>query len=230
MNSHRKVNSASGNHSQYFQPNIAGIPERIRLYVLRRMYKSLIEFTNPSAETTVLDVGVTSDTRHDCNFFEKSYPYPHMITAVGTEEASFLEKDYPGLKFLKVSGAHLPFKAKSFDIVVCFATVEHVGSKIEQRYFIHELCRVGRTCCITTPNRWYPIEFHTMLPLVHWLHPNWFRAILRSIGKDFLAKEENLNLLSEKDLLSMFPKYVKVYSRHFRLLGLVSNLMFFVEN
>lgn len=194
------------------------------------MYKEIINFTNPTAMTTILDVGATCDKRPECNFFEKLYPYPHMITAVGTEDASFLEKDYPGLKFLRINGISLPFKNKSFDIVVCFATVEHVGSRKHQQEFIHELCRIGRICCITTPNRWYPIEFHSILPFVHWLPHSWFRTILRLFGKDFFAKEENLNLLSEKELLGMFPKNAQVYTRYFRLFGLVSNLMFFVKS
>ena len=49
---------------------------------------------------------------------------------------------------------------------------------------------------VTTPNRWFPVEFHTVLPLVHWLPPARFRAVLGALGKDFYAREENLNLLS----------------------------------
>ena len=32
-----------------------------------------------------------------------------------------------------------------------------------------EALRVGRRVFLTTPNRWFPIEVHTRLPLVHWL-------------------------------------------------------------
>jgi len=182
-----------------------------------------------TSETTVLDVGVTSDQRQDSNFFEKLYPYPHKITAVGLEDAFFLEQEYLGLKFIQADGLSLPFPDKSFDLVVSFAVIEHVGSRDQQRSFVHELCRVGRTCCITTPNRWYPIEFHTVLPLVHWLPPSWFRTLLRLLGKDFWAKEENLNLFSSSELRAMFPNNLEVFESHHKLLCIVSNLLFYVQ-
>ena len=32
-----------------------------------------------------------------------------------------------------------------------------------------EALRVAPRAFVTTPNRWFPIEVHTRLPLVHWL-------------------------------------------------------------
>lgn len=109
-----------------------------------------------------------------------------------------------------------------------FAVIEHVGSRVQQKAFVRELCRVGKTCSITTPNRWYPVEFHTAVPLLHWLPPSWFRAVLRLLGKHSFATEENLNLFSQKDVLKMLPADAQIYKRHFRLLGLVSNLLFYI--
>ena len=34
---------------------------------------------------------------------------------------------------------------------------------------------------ITTPNRFYPIEFHTKLPLIHWLPKRIHRFILSKL-------------------------------------------------
>ena len=50
--------------------------------------------------------------------------------------------------------------------------IEHVGGEDEQRRFVAEALRVGRRAFITTPNRWFPVEVHTRLPLVHWLPDN----------------------------------------------------------
>src|SRR4029078_13122637 len=62
---------------------------------------------------------------------------------------------------------------------------------------IRECARVARRgLCITTPNRWFPVEFHTQLPLVHWLPKPWFRTILQAIGQSHLAREENFKLMS----------------------------------
>ena len=216
--------------SEYVGPKLGGLATKLSWYARQKMFDLLIALANPSAHTTVLDVGVTSDRREDCNFFEKLYPHPDKITAVGMEDAAFLEEEYPGLTYVRSDGLTLPFPDKSFDLVVSFAVIEHVGSRDQQKAFVRELCRVGKTCCITTPNRWYPVEFHTAVPLIHWLPASWFRAILRLLGKHFFAKEENLNLLSEKEVLKMLPADTEISTRHFRLLGLISNLLFYVKN
>lgn len=216
------------NSSEYFGPKLGGFATKLSGYARQKMFDLLMALANPSADTTVLDVGVTSDRRQDCNFFEKLYPHKDKITAVGMEDAAFLEEEYPGLKYVRSDGLSLPFPDKSFDLVVSFAVIEHVGSRTQQKAFVRELCRVGKTCCITTPNRWYPVEFHTAVPLIHWFPPSWFRALLKLLGKHFFAKEENLNLLSEKEVLKMLPADAEVYTRHFRLLALISNLLFYV--
>jgi 2-polyprenyl-3-methyl-5-hydroxy-6-metoxy-1,4-benzoquinol methylase len=225
-----KKNNFSESEYYKHQAGFGGLVSSVSMYARQKMYQSLVEMVAPTEKTTVLDVGVTCDRRTDSNFFEKLYPYSHNITAVGLEDASFLEQDHPGLTFIQADGSKLPFPDQSFDLVVCFAVIEHVGDRAQQRAFVQELCRVGRACFITTPNRWYPIEFHTTLLLVHWLPPAWFRQILKWLGKDFWASEKNLNLLSEKEVLSFFPQQTRVYTRHFRLLGPISNLVFYVEN
>ena len=128
-----------------------------------------------------------------------------------------------------VDGRNLPFADKNFDLVVSFATLEHAGSRQEQHRFVQEACRVGKSVCIVIPNRWYPIEFHTLMPFVHWLPAPWFRFIIKLLGIDFYAKEENLNLLSEQDVLKMFPENSRITVKHFRFLGLISNLMFYAD-
>ena len=63
---------------------------------------------------------------------------------------------------------------------------------------------------ITTPNRWFPVELHTFLPLLHWLPQHWHQAILRRLGKAFWADTANLNLVSARELRACFllaPRY-----------------------
>ena len=63
----------------------------------------------------------------------------------------------------------MPFADGEFDIVFSNAVIEHVGGREQQRRFVEESLRVARRAFVTTPNRWFPVEVHTRLPLVHWL-------------------------------------------------------------
>ena len=112
-----------------------------------------------------------------------------------------MEIQYPGVKFVQGDGRDLPFCDGQFDVVHSSAVLEHVGSRAEQVQFISECARVARkSIYITTPNRWFPVEFHTVLPLVHWLPKTWFRSLMRKTGHAFFAEESNLNLLGARDL------------------------------
>ncbi|MBA3995423.1 MAG: class I SAM-dependent methyltransferase [Cyanobacteria bacterium DS2.3.42] len=213
-----------------YQGKLVGIIERVSDNMRRKMFDRFMQELQPSGSTTIIDVGVTDDQRLDSNFFERLYPHKSQLTAVGMEDAKFLETQYPGVKFVLADGLKLPFEDKSFDLAVSFAVIEHVGSNERQRAFIKELCRVGKRVCLTMPNRWYPIEFHTILPFLHWLPPEMFRSILRMIGKPFFSKEENLNLLGEKDLLELVEPGMKtkLIPFHFLMMG-VSNYMLIIE-
>jgi hypothetical protein len=64
----------------------------------------------------------------------------------------------------------LPFPDDSFDYVVSNAVIEHVGGPEGAAKMIAESRRVARVGYLhTTPNRWFPVEPHLMLPLLHWL-------------------------------------------------------------
>lgn len=129
------------------------------------------------------------------------------------------------MRFVRTGREGLPFVDRAFDVVFCSAVIEHVGDRRAQERFIGELLRVGRRFFITTPNRMYPVEFHTFLPFLHWLPQCVHQACLRLIGLGFWAKIENLNLLSERDLVRLFPRNCQLSVYKPRLLGIPSNLV-----
>jgi Methyltransferase domain len=166
------------------------------------MFRRFTSVFGTDPRQTIADIGVTSnETYQSDNFLEVLYPNKSAITAVGLEDGSHLEKKYPGLRFVQVSVGPLPFEDGQFDIAHSSAVIEHVGSRKNQVEFLRELWRVSRRgIFVTTPNRWFPVDFHTRLPLVHWLPPVVFRALLRRAGYDFYSQEANLNLMGRGGL------------------------------
>jgi ubiquinone/menaquinone biosynthesis C-methylase UbiE len=174
------------------------LPVRIAAYQRRRMFDRFLSEIGVRPDETILDVGVTSDQTYEAsNYLEAWYPHKSAVTAAGLDDASFLCRQYPGMRFVRADGLALPFCDRSFDIVHSSAVIEHVGSFSRQRAFLEECCRVARRAVfITTPNRWFPVEFHTVLPLVHWLPKGAFRKLMRRTGRGFFAEEANLNLMT----------------------------------
>ncbi|MGA3046151.1 MAG: methyltransferase domain-containing protein [Terracidiphilus sp.] len=189
-------------NAQYNLAKPDSIPIQIAGYQRRRMFEVFLSTTGIQDQDTVLDLGVTSDqTYRHSNYFESWYPYKSRITACGVDDGSFLEQMYPGLRFVFADGCDLPFADRQFDYVHSSAVLEHVGSRQRQAAFLREAWRVARKgIFITTPNRWFPIEFHTLIPLVHWLPPELFRKLCQRWGLEFFATEDNLNLISASQL------------------------------
>jgi ubiquinone/menaquinone biosynthesis C-methylase UbiE len=220
-------------NEQYNVAEPGSLAVRLASAVRERMFQMFLAEFQPNQEDSVLDVGVTSDQSYShSNYFEALYPYKDRITAVGMQEASFLQTQFPGVKFLLADALALPFADGSFDLVHSSAVLEHVGSRQNQARMIGECFRIARRgVCLTTPNRGYPIEFHTMLPMIHWLPAPIFRLIIRNLGYGVLAEEAHLNLVSERELRALVGA---VSAWRFRLtsprlFGLKSNLVLFAH-
>jgi SAM-dependent methyltransferase len=220
-------NEGCSNRSPLYVSDHSPIMSRVSLHCREKIFDAFMKSIKPSTETRVLDLGITSDEIHvESNFFEKWYPYKDMLVCAGVEDGKYLEKRYRGVRFVQITpNEKLPFEDKEFDIVFSNAVIEHVGTKQNQCFFLGEVFRVSKTFFLTTPNRWFPIEHHTGLPLLHFLPLTIFRFLLRSIGFDFYAVEENLNPLSRRSFINLFPNPATVNIRTVRLLGLSSNLM-----
>jgi hypothetical protein len=166
------------------------------------MFQHFVRTFGVDPRQRIVDVGVTSNETYALdNCLEVLYPIKAAITAVGLEDGSHLEEKYPGLRFMKVQDGPLPFLDNQFDVAHSSAVIEHVGDRKKQAIFLGELWRVAsRGIFVTTPNRWFPVEYHTALPFLHWMPPKVFRSLLRRLGHHFYAQEANLNLMASHDL------------------------------
>ncbi len=216
-------------NAQYNLAAPNSIPIKVAAYQRRKMFDVFLSSTGIQPQDTVLDVGVTSDlTYSHSNYFECWYPYKNRITACGIDDARFLEEMYPGVRFVPADGRSLPFLDQEFDYVHSSAVLEHVGSREKQAAFLREAWRVARKgIFVTTPNRWFPIEFHTVMPFVHWLPAVAFRRLCKMRGLGFFASEENLNLLSAAQFRRLAEKagVVNLKVTSVALAGWPSNLM-----
>lgn len=219
-------------NAQYNLAHPDSLAVRIATRVRRRIFRLFIDTLNIAPEETLLDVGATSDQDYESsNYLEAWYPHKEKIMAVGIDDARFLMDVYPGVRFLRASGCHLPIADNQFDFAHSSAVIEHVGNRAHQKLFLSELYRVARRgVCITTPNRWFPVEFHTVLPLVHWFPRPIFNAFLHASGRSFFASEEHLNLLGKSDIESLCRDIqpARFEIRGVRLGGWVSNWMIFL--
>ena len=216
-------------NAQYNVAKPGSLPIRVAAYQRRKMFEAFLQLTQIDVHDTIVDVGATSDRDYDhSNYLEAWYPHKGRVTAVGIDDASFLRDQYPGTRVVQADGRALPFKDAAFDFGHSSAVLEHVGTRDSQAQFLRELWRVSRKgIFVTTPNRWFPIEFHTVLPLVHWLPIPLYRRILTAIGKDFFASEKNLNLMSKSDLATA-ARIAGIEPRKLRsvsLLGWPTNLL-----
>ena len=191
-----------GVNAQYNVARPDSLPVKIAGYQRRRMFERFVAATGVTETDTIVDVGATSDQSYEhSNYLEAWHPHKHRVTAVGVDDAAFLESVYPGMTFVQADGRDLPFEDAQFDWAHSSAVLEHVGSAGNQARFISELWRVSRKGIFaTTPNRWFPVEFHTTLPLVHWLPTGVHRPIFRALGREFFADENNLNLMTPRTL------------------------------
>jgi SAM-dependent methyltransferase len=168
-----------------------------------RKLRLFLELFAPGPDTTVVDVGVTDSGVAGAygtdNFLEAGYPWPERITAVGVTELDRFGAAFPQVRRVVADGRSLPFADREFDIAFSNAVVEHVGGRADQVAFVHELCRVATRVFVTTPNRWFPVEVHTLLPLVHWL-PRGLQP----------ASLDDIDLLGPRAFRELFPYPVRV--------------------
>jgi SAM-dependent methyltransferase len=200
------------------------LADAVSLRSRQRKLRLFLDELRPMSETTVLDVGADElafGEGEGCgtmNFFEELYPWPERITALGLQDGSAFRARYPRIMYVQGDACALPFDDGEFDVVFSNAVVEHVGGRERQRQLVSEALRVGRQVFLTTPNRQFPLEVHTRLPLVHWLPERLSHPAYDALGKSF-AKE--LNLLSARAFESLFPGRVRIVNLGLTLVAIV---------
>jgi len=205
--------------------------ERITVLARDRIYDDFIAICQPGRDDTILDVGVSDVVNDAANMMQRKYPFPEQITAVGLGSGEDFRAAYPLTQYLQIgANQRLPFADGQFDVATSNAVLEHVGSPEHQELFVHELIRVARKVFISVPNRYFPVEHHTAIPLLHYSDAA-FHLACRAFGKMEWAEAENLILMSRTSLARLVPEHVGAETAYtgLRLGPFSSNLYLFVD-
>ena len=178
-----------------------------------------------------LDIGTTNDRKHShSNYLIRSLKNIKEFKSISDQEinSTFFIKSLT--KSILENFSNEEINQYSSDLVFSNATIEHVGSTTNQLKMISNIIKfTKKNFVLTAPNRYHPIDFHTQIPLIHWLPKKIHRKILSLIGLKFYSKEENLNLLSKTDLINLLNNFdtIQYEIRYINLLGFKSNYIIF---
>jgi hypothetical protein len=202
------------------------------LRVRRFAYDWFSQRVGGFAGKVILDHGATPDTLSaDSNCLIRWFlDDGATVLTTSPEDISHLPALFPGLRVLQ-----WPLQVQSIgvpvDLVVSSSVVQHVGGVGAQLNYIAGLLAYGVPVFLTTPNRGHWLEFHTKLPLLHWLPKDHHRTILRALGMTFWSQERNLNLFVRAELQQLLEQASLQSARPIRtqwfetqFLGTVSNL------
>lgn len=169
----------------------------------------------PTEAMRILDVGAQSDAPklQERQFIDR-YPWKERISALNIlpEHIHHIRQHYPQIDARVGDARHMPWPDKFFDIVWSNAVIEHVGNFTDQQQMAQEIMRVSRRWFVTTPNRWYPFEFHLRLPFVTWLPRHGYIWCGRLVAYNHVRGRymrgmppEQLRLLSATEMRRLFP-------------------------
>jgi hypothetical protein len=173
-----------------------------RRFRLRRLLAFKAAFP-PATYCKVLDLGGSPATW-------SAIDYRAEITMVNLDPVMMNGTD--SFHRVVADARRLPFLDKSFDLVFSNSVIEPKDAEA----FANETQRVGRAYYCQTPNKWFPIEPHYGVLLLHWfprvLH-NYYvfryltlKGLLEKPNRELVSKLlGDVRLLTRKELSRLFP-------------------------
>lgn len=193
--------------ARYYQaarPNTRA--ERLMIRARDDIFATFMRMVSPAPTDTILDVGVSDVVGDGANALERLYPFAHRITAAGLGEGGDFRRTFPAVTYRQIEANRpLPFADGQFDIATSNAVLEHVGSPANQQALMAEMCRVARRVFVSVPNRFFPVEHHTSIPLLHFADAP-FALACRILGKMEWTRPENLILMTRSRLSALAPR------------------------
>lgn len=139
---------------------------------------------------------------------------------------------HPNLQGVVGDATHLAeFADQSFDCIFSNSVIEHLGTYEKQQRMAAEVRRVGKTYFVQTPNRYFPLEPHFLLPFYQFFPLALQAALLQRFDLGWYLRIPNRQeaiqhiqshrLLSASEMRALFPDG-KLYAE--KVLGLTKSL------
>lgn len=231
----RQVNIAMPKWNTFTENLLSRITARLK----RKRVEMFVRMLSLGPDDIILDLG-----SEDGSYLAAHYPWPHNIVLADIEEAPMRRGvERFGLKgfVLLPSDGPIPAGDNSFDAVWCNSVIEHLTlqsndltgvSDVEfrrrsderQRRFAREVARVGRRYFVQTPWLHFPIEAHSWLPFVQYLHHHTQVRLAHMLKNLWIKQWSQAHCLYDASRLRQhFPDMTMLYVE--RVLGLPKSLI-----
>jgi hypothetical protein len=158
---------------------------------------------------TILDVGGTADFWKRLAFADDDLKVTLLNMCAGVIDDPRFESIVGDARDLSA------FRDSSIDVVYSNSVIEHVGTFADQRKMADEVRRVGKRYFVQTPNAWFPIEPHFLVPGFQFMPADVRAFLLTRANLGWVARERDhkaaraivdaVRLLTEREMRALFP-------------------------
>jgi hypothetical protein len=124
------------------------------------------------------------------------------------------------------------FGSDQIDVVYSNSVIEHVGTFDDQRRMANEVRRVAKRYFVQTPNAWFPIEPHFLVPGFQFMPIDMRAFLLRQSRLGWVPRERDrlrakevvssVRLMAEREVIAVFPE-AALYRE--RVLGMTKSII-----
>jgi ubiquinone/menaquinone biosynthesis C-methylase UbiE len=129
--------------------------------------------TEELSNCLILDIG--SGSGHIATHFAKN----NVVTAADVENQ--LCTGEAVLNFVQLVDKYLPFEDASFDIVILNHVLTYIPDQLYELIEIRRVLKPKGLCYISLPNRLFPIDPHSKIPVIHNLPQRLYVKIMRQL-------------------------------------------------